>query len=168
MLHSGLHIRICGCWSARAEWNFSEVFRMASLYVSDWCFCVIGIRIKMCSRLRLIFGFIRFGYGDQSFHLWYIHHVCSVSFWIMLSITYPSSPSCTQPTLQVGRDSSICRQCQNSDHASGKEVGFNARDEEDVVQRWSLEVLMGQLDGQFSSEVLKLSLIHIWRCRRRG
>ena len=73
----------------------------------------------------------------------------------MLSITYPSSPSCTQPTLQVGCDSSICRQCQNSDHASGKEVGFNARDEEDVVQRWSLEVLMGQLDGQFSSEVLK-------------
>ena len=101
----------------------------------------------------LISDLMQFGFANQSFLLWCIRHFCFVSLWNMQSI------------LQVGCDSSICRQLQICDHASCKERRVDARDEDDVVRRrvdrrrisfrMPLEVLIGQLDRRLSSEVAK-------------
>ena len=87
-------------------------------------------------------------------------HFAFDSLWNMQNITFPSGLFCSKPRLQVGCDSSICRQWQICDHAICKERRVNARDENDLVRLWvdtrrisfrySLRVLIGQLHRRLS------------------
>ena len=96
----------------------------------------------------------------------------------MQSINYPSSLSCSQSAMQAGFDASMCRQWQISNHANCNESRINSRDENDVVARWvdtrrtsfrySLEVLIGQLDRRLSLQVAKGNHVVQRRLKKKG
>ena len=96
----------------------------------------------------------------------------------MQSITYPSSLSRSHPTIQVGFDASMCKQWYISNHVYCKESRINSRDENDVVRQWvdtrrisfrySLEVLIGQLDRRLSSQVAKGKNVVQRRLKKQG